>query len=230
MTAASGTLAAAMNDVLGELRAGAEDFLLLIISSPSGAGKTTLCNRLRKEFPHLSFSVSHTTRRPRPNEQNGREYHFVEVGEFRKLAAEGAFAEWAEVHGNLYGTSLREIARARDANASGVLFDIDYQGARQIRAKVPEAVAVFVLPPSLEELERRLRGRGTDDDATVQKRLAKAQKEIENYALFDYLVVNDDLDRAYDRLRSVVLAESARRVRKAMLAESLLRHGRVSLP
>jgi len=218
------------NDVLGELRAGAEDFLLLIISSPSGAGKTTLCNRLRKEFPDLSFSVSHTTREPRENEQNGREYHFVDVGEFRRLARDGAFAEWAEVHGNLYGTSLREISRARDADASGVLFDIDFQGARQIRAKVPEAVAVFVLPPSLEELERRLRGRGTDDEPTVQKRLAKAQKEIENYALFDYLVVNDDLERAYDRLRSVVLAESARRVRKALLAESLLRHGRVSLP
>jgi guanylate kinase len=218
------------NDVLGELRAGAEDFLLLIISSPSGAGKTTLCNRLRKEFTDLAFSVSHTTRKPRPNEQNGREYHFVEVNEFRTLASEGAFAEWAEVHGNLYGTSLREIENARGRNATGVLFDIDYQGARQIRAKVPEAVAVFVLPPSLDELERRLRGRATDDEATVQKRLAKAQKEIENYALFDYLVVNDDLERAYDRLRSVVLAESARRMRKAMLAESLLRHGRVSLP
>jgi guanylate kinase len=218
------------NDVLGELRAGAEDFVLLIISSPSGAGKTTLCNRLRKEFGELAFSVSHTTRKPRPNETNGREYHFVDVSEFRKLAADNAFAEWAEVHGNLYGTSLREIENARKSNATGILFDIDFQGARQIRAKVPEAVAVFVLPPSLDELERRLRGRATDDEVTVQKRLAKAQKEIENYALFDYLVVNDDLDRAYDRLRSVVLAESARRNRKAMLAESLLRHGRVSLP
>lgn len=224
------SMAAIPNDVLGELRAGAEDFLLLIISSPSGAGKTTLCNRLRKEFNDLAFSVSHTTRRPRPNEENGREYHFVDAGEFRKLAGRHAFAEWAEVHGNLYGTSLREIENARRRNATGILFDIDYQGARQIRAKVPEAVAVFVLPPSLEELERRLRGRATDDEATVQKRLAKAQKEIENYALFDYLVVNDDLDRAYDRLRSVVLAESARRMRKALLAESLLRHGRVSLP
>ena len=220
----------AMNDVLGELRAGAEDFLLLIISSPSGAGKTTLCNRLRKEFSDLAFSVSHTTRKPRPNEVNGREYHFVEVAEFRGLASRGAFAEWAEVHGNLYGTSIKEIETARRNNATGILFDIDFQGARQIRAKVPEAVAVFVLPPSLDELERRLRGRATDDEDTVQKRLAKAQKEIENYALFDYLVVNDDLDRAYDRLRSVVLAESARRNRKAMLAESLLRHGRVSLP
>jgi guanylate kinase len=219
-----------MADVLGELRAGADDFLLLIISSPSGAGKTTLCNRLRAEFPALAFSVSHTTRKPRANEQNGREYHFVEHGEFRELVAKGAFAEWAEVHGNLYGTSLREVEQARGKDASGILFDIDYQGARQIRAKVPEAVAVFILPPSMEELERRLRGRASDDEVVVQKRLAKARDEIANYALFDYLVVNDDLDRAYDRLRGVVLAESARRQRKALLAETLLRVGRVSLP
>jgi guanylate kinase len=216
-------------DVLGELRAGAEDFLLLIISSPSGAGKTTLCNRLRAEFKDLAFSVSHTTRTPRANEQDGREYHFVDQTAFRRLVADDAFAEWAEVHGNLYGTSLREVERARTQNSSGIIFDIDYQGARQIRAKVPEAVTVFILPPSMEELERRLRGRASDDDATVHRRLKKAQHEIENYGLFDYLVVNDDLDRAYDRLRSVVLAESARRARKAMLAETLLRVGRVSL-
>lgn len=217
-------------DVLGELRAGADDFLLLIISSPSGAGKTTLCNRLREEFPNLAFSVSHTTRKPRPNEQDGREYHFVDGNGFKRLVSENAFAEWAEVHGNLYGTSLREVQRAREKNATGILFDIDYQGARQIRARVPEAVAVFILPPSMEELERRLRGRASDDERTVQRRLEKARNEIENYGLFDYLVVNDDLDRAYDRLRSVVLAESARRPRKALLAETLLRVGRVSIP
>jgi guanylate kinase len=216
-----------MTDVLGELRAGADDFLLVIISSPSGAGKTTLCNRLRKEFPLLSFSVSHTTRKPRVGEQNGREYHFVDVDNFNNMVATHAFAEWAEVHGNFYGTSLREIEIARENRAGGVLFDIDYQGARQIRAKVPEAIAVFILPPSMEELERRLRSRASDDEATVQRRLAKAKLEIENYGLFDYLVVNDDLERAYDRLRGVLLAESARRMRKAPLAESLLRSGRV---
>jgi guanylate kinase len=216
-----------MTDVLGELRAGAEDFLLVIISSPSGAGKTTLCNRLRKEFPLLAFSVSHTTRKPRIGEQDGREYHFVDVERFKGMVATQAFAEWAEVHGNFYGTSLREIEIARENKAGGILFDIDYQGARQIRAKVPEAVAVFILPPSMEELERRLRSRASDDEATVQKRLAKARLEIENYGLFDYLVVNDDLERAYDRLRGVLLAESARRSRKAPLAETLLRSGRV---
>ena len=216
-----------MSDVLGELRAGADDFLLIIISSPSGAGKTTLCNRLRNEFGALAFSVSHTTRKPRQGEVDGREYHFVDVETFRRLVDQGAFAEWAEVHGNYYGTSLREIEKARQNKANGILFDIDFQGARQIRAKVPEAVAVFILPPSIEELERRLHSRASDDEATVQKRLSKARLEIENYGLFDYLVVNDDLERAYDRLRAVVLAESARRVRKAPLAETLLRSGKV---
>jgi len=216
-----------MTDVLGELRAGAEDFLLVIISSPSGAGKTTLCNRLRKEFPLLAFSVSHTTRKPRVGEQDGREYHFVDIERFKAMASSHAFAEWAEVHGNFYGTSLREIEIARENRAGGVLFDIDYQGARQIRAKVPEAIAIFILPPSIEELERRLHSRASDDEATVQRRLAKAKLEIENYGLFDYLVVNDNLERAYDRLRGVVLAESARRSRKAPLAEALLRSGRV---
>jgi len=217
------------NDVLGELRAGDGDFLLIIISSPSGAGKTTLCNRLRAEFRDLAFSVSHTTRSPRAGEVNGREYQFVDVSAFRTMVADRAFAEWAEVHGNYYGTSLAEIERARTTKATGILFDIDYQGARQIRARVPEAIGVFILPPSMEELERRLRSRASEDEPTVQRRLANARREIEHYGLFDYLVVNDDLDRAYDRLRSVVLAESARRLRKAPLAETLLRSGRVSL-
>lgn len=219
-----------MTDVLEELRAGGDDFLLIIISSPSGAGKTTLCNRLRAEFPQLAFSVSHTTRRPRPGEQDGREYHFVDLPKFHSMVGGDAFAEWAEVHGNCYGTSLEEVRKARKNKAFGVLFDIDYQGARQIRAKVPEAMAIFILPPSMEELERRLRSRASDDEATVQRRLAKAKLEIENYGIFDYLVVNDDLERAYDRLRAIVLAEGSKRARKAPLAETLLRSGRITLP
>ncbi len=122
-----------------------DDFLLLIVSSPSGAGKTTLCGRLRSEFPDLRFSVSHTTRRPRPNEVDGREYHFVDPNMFEQMIRIGAFAEWARVHDHLYGTSLKEIEIAR-ATARGVLFDIDHQGARQIKASLPEAVAVFILP------------------------------------------------------------------------------------
>jgi guanylate kinase len=202
-----------------------DDFLLLIVCSPSGAGKTTLCNRLRAEFPDLRFSVSHTTRRPRPTEVDGREYHFVDPARFERMIAEGAFAEWARVHQNLYGTSLAEIDGAR-AEAHGVLFDIDHQGARQIKAALPEAVGVFILPPSFAELERRLRGRATEDEATTVRRLANARLEIEHYGLFEYVITNDDLDRAYDQLRAVVLAERSRRARHGKSCERMLAEGR----
>jgi guanylate kinase len=202
------------------------DFLLLIVSSPSGAGKTTLCSRLRAELPDLRFSVSHTTRKPRPNEVNGREYHFIDAATFEHMIREGAFAEWARVHGNLYGTSVAEIEAAR-TNARGVLFDIDYQGARQIKARMPEAVGVFILPPSLAELERRLRGRGTEDEPTTRRRLEAAKGEIEHYGFFDYVVVNDDIERAYGDLRAVVLAERCRRGKHALLCERMLAEGKV---
>jgi guanylate kinase len=133
----------------------------------------------------------------------------------------GAFAEWARVHGHLYGTSLKEIEIAR-ATARGILFDIDHQGARQIRASLPEAVLVFILPPSLAELERRLRGRGTEDEQTTLRRLQNARGEIEHYGFFDYVIVNDDLDRAYEQLRAIVFAERCRRSRRAKLCERLL--------
>lgn len=199
----------------------ASDFLLLILSSPSGAGKTTLCARLRAAFPDLGFSVSHTTRRPRPNEVDGREYHFVERAAFEAMESRGAFVEWAEVHDNLYGTSVAEIEKARHL-FRGVLFDIDYQGARQIRTRFPDAVGVFILPPSWQELERRLRERASDDEETIRKRLANARGEIAHYGFFDYLVVNDDIERASVLLRSVVLAEQCRRTRRATVAERLL--------
>lgn len=198
-----------------------DDFLLLIVSSPSGAGKTTLCNRLRGEFPGLRFSVSHTTRKPRPTEVDGREYHFVDEVLFGQMVRAGAFAEWAQVHGHLYGTSLTEIEIAR-ANGFGVLFDIDHQGARQLKASLPETVTAFILPPSLAELERRLRGRGTEDEPTTIRRLENAKGEIEHYAFFDYVIVNDDITQAYEKLRSVVYAERARRGRHAKLCEKLL--------
>jgi guanylate kinase len=199
-----------------------DEFLLLILSSPSGAGKTTLFNRLRGEFPRLRFSVSHTTRSPRPTEVDGREYHFVDRPAFEKMIGERAFAEYAEVHGNLYGTSVREIDLARGGDAEGVLFDVDYQGARQIKAAFPDAIGVFVLPPSLAELERRLRGRGTEDEATTQRRLAAAKAEIAHYGFFDYVLVNDDIDKAYGKLRGILLAERCRRHRWAGLCEELL--------
>jgi guanylate kinase len=203
-----------------------DDFLLLLVSSPSGAGKTTLCNRLRNEFPDLRFSVSHTTRRPRPNEVDGREYHFIDDATFEQMIRRGDFAEWARVHGHLYGTSLREVDIARET-ARGVLFDIDYQGARQIKASMPGAVGVFILPPSLAELERRLRGRATEDEATATRRLDNAKGEIEHYGIFDYVIVNDEINRAYEQLRSVVFAERCRRQRHAKLCERMLVEGRV---
>lgn len=199
------------------------DLQLIIISSPSGAGKTTLTRRALTEFPELTFSISHTTRAPRGKEEDGVDYHFVSVPEFEALRDEGAFAEYAAVHGNLYGTSVRELERARDQGKRGLIFDIDYQGARQIKAKLPHAVAVFVLPPDLIELERRLRGRASDDEETIKRRLQKARAEIEQYAFFDYMIVNDELDRASADLIGIIRAERCRRKIQALRAEELLR-------
>jgi guanylate kinase len=205
-----------------------DDFLLLILSSPSGAGKTTLTRLLLDRCPELRFSVSHTTRSPRSNEVDGRDYHFVDRERFLGLVGEGAFLEWAEVHGHLYGTSIAEVERARTAPAcTGMIFDIDYQGARQIRSQVDDVVSVFILPPSMEELERRLRGRASETEDAVRRRYAVAEREIEHYALFDFLIVNDDVQRAFDELRSITVAERARRRRRARLAERLLRNGRL---
>jgi guanylate kinase len=188
-----------------------DSFVMLIVSSPSGAGKTTLCSRLRAEFGDLRFSVSHTTRQPRPTEVDGREYHFVDEATFQQMVRAQAFAEWARVHDHHYGTSCKEIEISRAAG-QGIIFDIDFQGARQIRAHYPEAIGVFILPPSLEELDRRLRGR----------RLANAKREIAHYGLFDYVIVNDDIELAYGRLRSLVFAERCRRRRLAHRCEQLL--------
>jgi guanylate kinase len=204
------------------------DFLLLILSSPSGAGKTTLTRKLLEAQTELRFSVSHTTRAPRESEVNGRDYHFVDRAKFEELVQQQAFLEWAEVHENLYGTSLAEIERCRAMpGCTGMIFDIDYQGARQIRAKIPDVVGIFILPPSMEELEKRLRGRASETEEAVQSRFAVARREIEHYALFDYLVINDDLTRAFDELRSIVVSERATKARRAGQAEWLLRSGRL---
>lgn len=201
-----------------------DGWLNLILASPSGAGKTTLKNRLLAEFTGLRFSVSHTTRPRRAHETDGREYHFVDRATFEGMVGRDEFAEHAEVFGNLYGTSLRELRTARDGQ-TGVVLDLDVQGARQIVARLPESVTVFILPPSLDELARRLRLRADEPDTSIQRRLAEARIEIERYAMFDYLIVNDDLEEAYARLRAVVLAEQVKRFRQAARAERLLRRG-----
>lgn len=194
--------------------------LLIIVSSPSGAGKTTLTTLLRQRVPDLTFSVSHTTRRPRANEQFGREYYFIERPEFEQLVGDGRFLEWAEVHDQLYGTSDAELDRGR--NARGIIFDVDHQGARQIKSKRPDAIAIFILPPSLEELRERLRGRATETAPALERRFTAAGDEIAHYGMFDYVLVNDALEAAADKLVAIVLAEQCRRSRCAFLAERLL--------
>jgi guanylate kinase len=199
-----------------------EDPLLLIVSSPSGAGKTTLTGELRKRIGDLYFSVSHTTRTPRKNEEDGREYHFRSRPEFERLIREGAFLEWAKVHDNLYGTSKDELTRAAQVKARGVLFDVDYQGARRIKNTRTDAVSVFILPPSMRELEQRLRGRDSDSEEAIRLRFRGACNEIDHYEGFDYLLVNDDLEEAATRLVGIFLAEECRSKRMAKLAQALL--------
>jgi guanylate kinase len=213
-------------------RLGAEprDWLLLLLCSPSGAGKTTLKNRLLARFGDLRFSISHTTRPRRPHEQDGREYHFVGREAFERMVREGLFVEWAEVHGNLYGTGVAEVEAAYDGRHRGIVFDVDYQGARQILARRSDAVSVFVLPPSFAELERRLRARADEPEASVVRRLANARRELEHYAFFDYVLINDDLDASTEALCGVVLAERQRRSRRAPEAERVLAEARRSGP
>lgn len=180
---------------------------LFVISAPSGAGKSTILKKLLTAVPNLAFSVSHTTRAPRPGESNGREYHFVDRPTFEGMRTGQAFLEWAEVHGNLYGTS-RAAIEAQQAQGIDVFLDIDVQGARQLREQRLEgAIFLFIAPPSWTELERRLRGRGTDAEETVQLRLGNARREMEDAGRYDYLVINDRLDEAVEILRAVVIAE-----------------------
>lgn len=195
--------------------------LLLIVSSPSGAGKTTLCTRLLEEFDDLRFSTSHTTRAPRPGEVDGKDYHFIDPSRFEEMVEQNAFLEWAKVHGNRYGTSRAELAGA-EADGVDLIFDIDFQGARQIKAQYPASVGVFVLPPSIEELHKRLRMRGTETPASLERRFRAALEEIGHHDLFDYLLVNDDLEIAYDNLRAILLAERCRHGRLAGVAEAML--------
>ncbi len=198
------------------------DFLPLIITAPSGGGKTTLVRRLLDQYSDLTVSVSVTTRPPREGEMDGRDYHFVTPTTFDEMVLRGAFAEWAEVHGHRYGTSLERMIEAR-GRYRGMIFVIDTQGARQLMARVPEAVGVFILPPSLGVLEERLRKRGTDGEETIARRLRNARVELTHYAMFDHVVINDDLDAAYEELRAVVVAERARRWRRAAQAEAVMR-------
>lgn len=175
---------------------------LYIVAAPSGAGKTTLVRRLLAEDSAIRLSISYTTRTPRTGEENGREYHFVDVATFKQMIAQGDFLEWAEVHGNFYGTSKSwissEMAAGRD-----VLLEIDWQGAQQVRQHFPQAIGVFILPPSLEVLAQRLHGRGTDAEEVIARRLAAAGEEMRHVGEFDYVIINDDLEQALADLLAV---------------------------
>lgn len=194
--------------------------LLIILSSPSGAGKSTLAKRLMAWDATLRFSVSATTRPPRPGEMDGRDYFFRSRDEFLAMVAAGEMLEHAEVFGNLYGSPKAPVEQAM-AEGRDTLFDIDWQGGQQIRNSVlgKDVVSVFVLPPSIAELERRLRARAQDSDAVIAGRMAKSEAEISHWAEYDYVLINDDIDRAEADLRTILLAERMRRERQPWLSD-----------
>jgi guanylate kinase len=196
---------------------------VFVVSAPSGTGKTTVCRAVVERDPRIVVSVSHTTRAPRPGERDGVEYHFVSPAEFRRLAEEGAFLEYAQYHENLYGTSWQALEAPRAAGRD-VLLEIEVQGGAQVRGRLPEARLVFLVPPSFDDLEKRLRGRGTDGEEVIQKRLAIAHQELQAVVRYDYVVVNDDLSRAVEAVLEIVRAERAGRG-----AEVIGRHGRAAV-
>jgi guanylate kinase len=182
---------------------------MIVVSAPSGTGKSTVLKRLLTSVGSIRFSVSHTTRTPRPGERDGASYHFVDRAAFEGLVAAGRFLEWAEVHDNLYGTSRDEYEQA-ERDGVDLLADLDVQGARQVRERLPDALTVFILPPSFEALEGRLRGRGADPETAIQRRLARALGEARAYAEYDHVLVNDDVDECTESLRAILLASRSR--------------------
>lgn len=194
----------------------------LVLAGPSGAGKTTIARMLVTRHPEFVFSVSATTRSPRAGEEDGRDYDFVSRDAFQAMVRNGDLVEWAEVHGNLYGTPRRNLERALDEDRYVVL-DIDVQGAEQIRERMPEALLVFVFPPSAEELRERLAGRGTEAWDEVRRRLRTAERELEQGADFDYIIANENLEQAVQRVRTIVEAEGYRSERVVDLTEQVAR-------
>ena len=183
--------------------------MLIVVSSPSGGGKGTLIDRVLKTVPGVSYSVSYTTRAPRGTEQNGREYFFVSTSVFEDMIRRGEFLEWANVYGYLYGTNQTQVERELSAGHD-IILEIDVQGAASIRKKVDDAVSIFILPPSFELLRQRLLSRGTDSPVDLEKRLRGAPEEVEQHKNFQYVILNDDINRASQQLASVIYAERAR--------------------
>ena len=201
--------------------------MLIVVSSPSGGGKGTLIDRVLQTLPGVSYSVSYTTRAPRPGEQEGREYFFVTKPAFEEMIQRGEFLEWANVYGHLYGTSHSQVESEREAGRD-IILEIDVQGAESIRGLVSDAVTVFILPPSFELLRNRLVARATDSESELQRRLHGAPSEVQQYKNFQYVILNDDINRASAQLSAVILAERARRERQECAAhESLADFARV---
>lgn len=196
--------------------------ILFVVSAPSGAGKTSLCRELIDTFPEIRQSVSFTTRSMRAGEQAGVDYHFVDHPAFERMIDNNRFAEWAQVHGNLYGTALETLDQAAEQGVD-LLLDIDYQGAAQLKKYCRHGVFIFVLPPNLTELERRLRSRGTDGDEVIRRRLKVAREEISQAVWYDYLVVNDHLDTAVNKIKAIVVAERCRSDRSGELLQQIIR-------
>jgi guanylate kinase len=194
---------------------------VFIISAPSGSGKSTLVNRLLAQDPRLLFSVSYTTRPPRGAEVEGENYHYISREEFERCIAAGEFLEHADVFGHYYGTHRSVLERAR-AEGRDLILDIDVQGARQLKRSIPDAVTIFILAPSREILEQRLRMRSEDEESVIERRLRKAADEIRNFDMYDYVLVNDDLDRSTETLVSIVKAERVRRARVADQVRAIL--------
>lgn len=186
---------------------------LFVVSSPSGGGKGTLIQRVLGSIPNLSYSVSFTTRTPRNGEVDGREYFFVTQEQFEQMVAANDFLEWARVHGNYYGSAAQQVSREIDEGRD-IILEVDVQGAASIRKLVSDSVSVFILPPSYDILRQRLMARGTDSDAELQVRLRNAPEEISHYTAFDYVIINDDVERAAGCLASIVVAERSRRERQ----------------
>lgn len=186
--------------------------IYIAVSAPSGAGKTSICKEVLKMFPRLRYSVSYTTRPPRPGEVNGRDYVFVDEKTFRRMIKKEAFIEWAENYGHLYGTPRKEVENYL-RRGYDIIFDVDSRGAKALKERYPGGVFVFVLPPSLEVLKRRLRGRGSESPEALKRRLEKATAEIKEVFWYDYVIFNRKIEESVDRLRAVYLAEKSRRER-----------------
>jgi guanylate kinase len=195
--------------------------IVFVVSAPSGSGKSTLVHRLRQQDRELLFSVSYTTRLPRGKEQPGQDYCYVSRQEFEAAIARGEFLEYAEVFGNYYGTHRGVLERAQ-AEGKDLLLDIDVQGAGQLKIKVPDAVSIFILAPSRNDLETRLRARSEDAEGVIERRLRGASREIRNYSAYDYVLVNQDLEKSVDTLAAIVKAERVRRTRMEQQVQRIL--------